>query len=170
MRVLVPAALAAAFVVAAGCSTSKTDPPGERRAFAQVMKGTAFADLDAARPGSSAEIESAPGWAVFSTIGAKAFLGGADGGLGLAHDGRTGAETYMRMSEPSFGFGLGSEQFRAVFVFRDAKTFHRFVDKGWDFRAGEPPPEIEVFRLADGRVAPDPALSGTKFWKDRDLN
>ena len=107
---------------------------------------------------------------MFSTIGARVFVGDAPGGFGVAHDTKSGTETYMRMTEPSFGAGLGSEQFRAVFVFRDEKTFREFVDKGWDFATDASGTQIEVFQLTDAGLVTDPTLAGTKFWKDRELN
>jgi hypothetical protein len=163
---------AAAAFAAAGCGPMhRANPRGERRAYAQVTKDTAVADLDAAVPGSRARLDEAPGWAVFSTVGARVFVGEEPGGFGIAHDTKSGAETYMRMSEPSYGAGLGSEQFRAVFVFGDEKTFRRFVDDGWEFRTDDPDPAIEVFQLtANGSELTAPTLAGTKFWRDKSLN
>jgi len=165
------AIVAAALGAAASCgNTHKVDPVAERRAFAQVTKDTALADLDAARPGARAKLDAAPGWAVFSTVGARMFVGEGGGGLGVARDAKSGAETYMRMSEPGDADGLGQSQFRAVFVFRDEKTFREFVDKGWEFPADASGTGIDVFQLGDGGVVADPALAGTRFWRDRSLN
>jgi hypothetical protein len=171
VRALV-AACAIVLGAASGCGSTKgkADPAAERRAYAQVTKDTAVADLDAAQPGMRARLDAAPGWAVFSTIGARVFVGEAPGGFGVAHDTKTGAETYMRMTEPSYGEGLGSERFRAVFVFRDEKTFREFVDKGWDFRTDAAGSQIDVFQLTDAGLATEPTLAGTRFWRDKGLN
>lgn len=156
---------------AAGCgSTVEADSGGERRAYAQVTKSTTLTDLDAAAPGTGDRLAKAPGWAVFSTIGARVFLGDSPGGFGVAHDTVTGVETYMRMSEPRLGDGAGGEHFRAVFVFRDEKTFRQFVDKGWDFASDSGASGIDVLQLTDAGGLTPPTLTGTKFWKDRELN
>jgi hypothetical protein len=164
------AILAAVLGVAAACSTSRSDPAAERRAFVQVTKETALADLDAARPDLRARLDAAPGWAVFSTVGARVLVGESGGGFGVARDTKSGAETYMRMSEPDGGDGLRPEEFRAVLVFRDEKAFREFVDKGWDFGTGAAAPAFDVFQLRDGDLVKAPVLAGTRFWKDRSLN
>jgi hypothetical protein len=170
-RIARAAIVAAVLGAAVACgSTRKTDPAAERRAFAQVTRDTTLAELDAARPGARAKLDAAPGWAVFSTVGARMFVGEGGGGVGVAHDAKSGAVTYMRMSEPDSGEGAGQAQFRAVFVFRDEKTFRDFVDKGWQFPADESGTGIDVIRLADGGVVADPAVGGMRFWRDRSLN
>jgi len=173
MRALVASSsLAIVLAGAAGCGSTpgKSDPGAERRAFAQVTKETAVTDLDSAQPGTRARLDAAPGWAVFSTIGARVFVGDAPGGFGVAHDTKSGDETYMRMTVPSYGAGLGFEQFRAVFVFRDEKTFREFVDKGWDFATDVAGSGIEVFQLTEAGRVTDPTLAGTRFRRDRELN
>jgi len=165
------AILAAVLGAAAACGgTHKVDPAAERRAFAQVTKETAIAELDAARPGARAKLDAAPGWAVFSTVGARVFVGEAGGGVGVARDTKSGAETYMRMSEPGDVDGFGQAQFRAVLVFRDEKTLRDFIEKGWEFETDDSGTAIEVFQLGDGGVVANPALAGTRFWRDRSLN
>jgi hypothetical protein len=76
----------------------------------------------------------------------------------------------MQMSEPSLGPGLGGDEFRAVFVFRDEQTFREFVRRGWEFRTDDPGPAIEVWQLDAGGEITEPVLAGTKYWRDKDLN
>jgi hypothetical protein len=154
--------LAAAALAAAGCIGTGHDSSGDRRAFARLAKDTALVELSKARPGSDVRLATAAGWAAFAEGGAGAFGGRPGSGLGVAHDNRTGVDTYMTMTSAD------TDPFRVVIVFDDAERFRAFVAGGGTLES-EQPPGIEVYRLIDGTLAPTAELAGTKFAPDGEL-
>lgn len=154
--------LAAAAFAAAGCMGTGRDGSGDRRAFARLAKDTALVELSKARPGSDARLAGAAGWAAFAEGGAGAFGGRPGAGLGVAHDNRTGVETYMTMKSAD------ADPFRVVIVFDDAERFRAFVAGGGTLEP-EQPAGVEVYRLIDGMLAPTTELAGTKFAPDAEL-
>jgi hypothetical protein len=154
----------AVVLLAAACASSA--PPGlsERRAYAELTKATTLAELDRARPDVRAQMSRAAGWAVFADGGAPA-LGMKDGvGFGVAHDNKTGAETYLRMRRPE-----GGRPCRLVLVFADVKPFAQFVAVGGRFD-GAPPEGVEVYQFLGPDPVVPPETAGTSFSLDPDLN
>lgn len=47
-------------------------------------------------------------------------------GRGVAHNNKTGKNTYMKMVSGGVGFGLGVKDFRAIFVFETKEAFDFF--------------------------------------------
>ena len=93
----------------------------------------------------------------------------------------------MKMGEVGIGLGLGVKDFRAVFVFHDAKTLERFVEHGWAFggqadaaaKAGDKGAavageavidNITIYQLTESGLALQATVKGTKYWKDDSLN
>ena len=139
-----------------------------------------------AKPGLQAEVKAAPGHAVFTTFGLTFLIGGAGGG-GVAQD-KAGHVTYMSMAQASAGpkVGIGSNE--TLIVFKTAKAYQNFVDKGWDFggsgaasagaggkKAGAGEGEqltldAKTYTYSKNGVELGGVVAGTKFWKDKDLN
>ena len=99
------------------------------------MRSRTLADLYRAQPDVRSRLESAAGHAVFSDVKVQIFTLGAGHGFGIAHDNRSGRDTYMRVAEIAAGIGIGVKDLRVVFVFHDALAFRRFVQEGWEFGA-----------------------------------
>jgi len=156
---------------------------------AEVQKATQ-ASLDKfykANPKLKGEVEAAPGYAVFTTYGLSFLVGGA-GGSGLAHDKGAKKDTYMSMAQASAGIDAGLSQRDMLVVFKSQKALHRFVDKGWEFggegniaagAAGKTAGggsgenminEATTYSLTRNGLEVGAALTGTKFWKDSELN
>ena len=121
--------------VALACATPKGDTVAERRRYVMQMKSQTLADLYRAQPSVRSRLESAAGYAVFSDMKVQIFTFGAGHGFGMAHDNRTGRDTFMRVAEIAAGIGIGVKDLRVVFVFHDPVAFRRFVEKGWKFGA-----------------------------------
>jgi lipid-binding SYLF domain-containing protein len=75
------------------------------------------------------------GYATFSNVGVNIVLFSAEGGKGMAHNNRTGVNTYMNMASGGVGLGLGVKDFRAVFLFENKKVYDTFVRSGWEANA-----------------------------------
>lgn len=128
------------------------------------------------------------GYATFANFGVNVILFSAEGGKGLAHNNRTGKNTYMNMASGGIGLGLGVKDFRAVFLFRDKKAFDSFVNSGWEAnaqadaaaKAGKSggavnaaitvAPGVRLYKLTQNGLAIQATIQGTKYWKDPDLN
>src|ERR1700752_5340663 len=91
-RATVFAALATALTFFGGAAIAAPDAAKQ----AEVRK-SAQATLEKfykAKPATKAEVQGAPGYAVFTTYGISFIVGGA-GGAGLAHDNKTNADTFI---------------------------------------------------------------------------
>lgn len=162
--------------------------PEEKRADIQKMRGETLEKLYRVHPLAKGAIRDAVGYAVFSNIGINVIFLSAAGGSGVAHDNRTGKDTYMNMVSGGVGFGLGIKDFRGVFVFATDKAFRQFVDSGWEAdvqadaaaKAGTKggsfagaitvAPGVELYQLTETGLALQATIQGTKYFKDKELN
>jgi lipid-binding SYLF domain-containing protein len=141
-----------------------------------------------AEPKTKAVIKLAYGYAVFSDLGVKILFGGTGNGKGVAINNRTKHQTYMKMIELQAGLGVGIDKFRVVFVFDDQRAFDSFVNSGWEFggqstlaaKAGDNGGAMSgavavadgvwMYQLTDTGLAVEISATGTKYYKDDDLN
>ena len=147
---------------------------------------TALADFYKAKPELKAQVAKAPGYGVFTTYGLSFLVGGA-GGSGLVHNSKTKHDTYMDMAQGSLGFQVGASQSRTLIVFKDAKAMDKFVTKGWEFGGGGGAAAgvagkdaglatggsisgADYYTLTPNGLQVGGAATGTKFWKNKDLN
>lgn len=141
-----------------------------------------------AEPKSKAAIHQAAGYAVFSDMGVKILLAGSGNGKGIAVNSKTKHETFMKMLEVQAGLGVGVTKFRVVFVFDSEKALDAFVNSGWEFggqstaaattgtKGGAMSGAVSVsdgvwmYQMTDKGLAADISATGTKYYKDDDLN
>jgi len=156
---------------------------------AEIRKATQVA-LDKfykAQPTLKGEVEAAPGYAVFTTYGLTFIVGGSGGG-GLAHDAKSGKDTFMKMAQASAGLQAGVAQNDVLIVFKSKKGLDNFVNKGWEFGgqgavaagaaghsagggAGQQEiAEAKTYSLTKNGLEVGAALTGTKFWKEKGMN
>ena len=165
----------------------KDDPDQERKDL-QKARTEALEKLYAEKPGTRSELESAKGYAVFSSIGVNLFLISTESGGGILRDNRTGKETYMKMFSAGGGIGMGVKDFSLIFVFHTVAAMEDFQKEGWDFSAKADAnvesddkgmgmetaatvmPGSTIYQLTDAGLALQATLHGTKFWADEDLN
>jgi len=147
----------------------------------------ALQDFYKADPKLREAVAGAPGYAVFTTFGLSFGLGGA-GGKGLAHDRKTGQDTYMSIAQASAGLQIGASDTRYLFVFDSPQSLAEFIDKGWDASAGAAvgagtgasAANVKagagnftggrMYALTKAGLQAGAAVAGTKAWKDKDLN
>ena len=156
---------------------------------AEIRKATQ-ASLDKfykAQPKLREEVKAAPGHAVFTSYGVSFVVGGA-GGTGLAHDPKSGGDTFMNMAQASAGVQAGIGGRDTLIVFKTRKAFDDFVAKGWEAGGGgaigagvgkksagggsgeQFINDANYYTLTKNGLEVGGAVSGTKFWKDKDLN
>lgn len=121
--------------VFSGCSTPQGTSVGERQAHVREVRDETLGKAYEFKPELRDEIAAAPGYAVFSNIGAQFFLLGGGQGFGLVNNNLTGEETFMNMATVALGMGLGVRDFRAIFIFDDEAVMREFVERGWQFGA-----------------------------------
>jgi len=178
----IAAAAAVAFTsTGAFAQSDKEKKQGEVRAKADQT----LADFFKAEPKLKAQVEKAPGYAVFTTYGLSFLIGGA-GGKGLVHDNKTKHNTYMDLAQASAGLQVGAQEARYLFVFKDAASIKRFIDSGWEAGAeggagakagktgggggGGQFTGGNVYSLTKNGFQAGGAVAGTKVWKDKELN
>jgi lipid-binding SYLF domain-containing protein len=140
------------------------------------------------QPSARYVIENAAGYGVFSTFGIRIFFAGGGTGKGFVHNNRTKRYTYMRMVQVQGGLGFGASKDRVIWVFETQKALTDFVSSGWDFGAKAQAaamvqdtggmfsgaisvaPGVYIYRLTETGLAAELTVSGTKYFKDPDLN
>jgi lipid-binding SYLF domain-containing protein len=90
----------------------------------------------------------------------------------------------MKMGTGGIGLGLGGQKYQVVFLIEAKQPFDDFVDRGWKADAAanaalwEEGVNVQarfvnglaVYQLNDKGVMLQADISGTKFWKDKNLN
>lgn len=160
----------------------------EQRTAVQDMRDSTLSRLYRTQPDAQRDIRSAVGYAVFSngSLAVIYFSGGY--GHGVAHDNRSGRDTYMEMASGGVGLGLGVKDYSTVFVFHDAKAFHDFETTGLDLSghvdaaakegakgdaytgAADVLPGVRVYQMTKTGLMAQAMVQGTKYWQDKDLN
>jgi len=151
------------------------------------MKEEVLAELFKSKPDTRAQIQAAPGYAVFSNANLNLFVVSAGTGYGLVKDMSDGHLTYMNMAEGGVGLGIGAKDYRIVMVFHTREAMNNFIESGWTFggnadaaaKAAEKGGSIEgeayygdvtVYTFTKSGLALQATIKGTKFWKDSELN
>jgi lipid-binding SYLF domain-containing protein len=148
----------------------------------------ALANLYEIQPAARYVIEHAAGYGVFSTFGLKIFFAGGTTGKGFVHNNRTKRYTYMRMLQVQGGLGFGASKDRVIWVFETQRALTDFVNSGWDFGAKAQAaamvqdtggmfsgavsvaPGVYLYQLTETGLAAELTVSGTKYFKDNELN
>ena len=141
-----------------------------------------------ADPKAKGVIQGAAGYAVFSNMGVKILVAGSGNGKGLAVNNKTKQETFMKMLQVQAGLGMGVKKFRVVFVFDNEKALDSFVNSGWQLGgqstaaaktgdkggsmagAASVSEGVWMYQLTDKGLAAEISATGTKYYKDGDLN
>lgn len=170
-----------------GCAGGVNATAAEQRAAINQMRSDTLSQLYSAKSSARAEILAAPGYATFSNANVNFILASVGGGYGIAHNNRTGNDTYMKMGELGVGLGAGVKDFRLVLVFHTPEALKRFIDHGWAFgaqadaaaKAGDKGAavgaeasvdDVSIYQFTEAGLALQATIKGTKFWVDNDLN
>jgi lipid-binding SYLF domain-containing protein len=178
-----------AYAVSSKGVNMKPKTPEEWRTYLRFRRDEALEDLYKIKPEAKQVIQRAQGYAVFTNFSMKIMMVGTGNGRGLVHDNKSGKETFMRMFSAGAGFGMGIDDFRAVFVFDDRQVMENFMNSGWSFggeadaaakvdqTAGDATagaiavaPGVHVYQLTKNGLSLTAMVSGTKYWIDKDVN
>ena len=161
--------------------------PEEKRSAILQMQDEVLTELYSLKPDVRAQINAAPGYAVFNNANINLIFASFGGGVGLVHDNVHGIDTYMRMGEIGLGIGAGVKEFRVVFVFHDHDALERFVELGWSFggqadaaaKAGDLGvavggeavfDNVTLYQLTQSGLSLQATVKGTRHWEYTELN
>ena len=172
--------------IIAGCATTGNTVSDKLNSI-HIMEDTVLTQLYALAPQTRAEIEAAPGYAVFSSANVNILFISFGAGYGVLKNNNTQQRTYMKMGEAGVGPGLGIKDFRAVFVFHSVDTMNSFKEDGWSLGANIDAAakieekgkavggsitvgDITVYDITQSGLMLQATLRATKYWKDAYLN
>ncbi len=170
-----------------GCASMGDGSTAEKRQAILTMKDQVLTQLFKQKPDTRAQINAAPGYAVFSNANVNLLFVAAGTGYGVVKDMASGKHTYMNMAEGGVGLGFGAKDYRIVMVFHTRDAMNNFVESGWTFggnadaaaKASQKGGSVEgeayfgdvtVYTFTETGLALQATVKGTKFWKDGDLN
>jgi lipid-binding SYLF domain-containing protein len=177
-----------ALACALGLAANAAADIGKQQKQIRSMVQDTLQELYKAEPKSKLAIRRAAGYAVFSDLGVKILFAGSGNGKGLAVNNKTKHETFMKMLQIQGGLGVGVEKFRVIFVFDNEQALDSFINSGWEFggqstvaakardRGGAMSGAVSVsdgvwmYQLTEKGLALDISATGTKYYKDDDLN
>jgi len=160
----------------------------QARLQVREMAQDALSSLYEIAPNTRRVIERAAGYAVFSTFGVKLFFAGGTTGKGMVVNKRTQRQTFMKMVQVQGGLGFGVNQNRLIFVFTNEQALRTFIDQGWEFGgqanlsammsgqggqfsgAAAVSPGVYLYQLTNTGLSATITVSGTKYFRDADLN
>lgn len=178
-----------ACIVISGCGpSSKKYTIPERQQIINDMAANTLQQLYHEEAATKQQVANAAGYGVFSNANVNIIFVSGGGGYGVVTNNRTGQKSYMKMGIGGLGLGLGAKDYRQVLIFRDSNTLQNFVDKGWEFgghadaaaKAGEQGGEVSgegdindditVYSMTEAGLALQATVTGSKYWKDDELN
>ena len=180
-------ATAMACALALAAHAAESDKEKQQKEIRNMAQDTLHR-LYKAEPKTKAAVSHAAGYAVFSNMGVKILLAGSGNGKGIAVNNKTKQETFMKMLQVQAGLGVGVKKFRVVFVFDTEKALDNFVNSGWQLGgqstaaaktgdkggsmagAASVSEGVWMYQLTDKGLAAEISATGTKYYKDGDLN
>ncbi len=96
------------FLLCIGAGLGFAKDTEQERAEIQKMRSKTLAKLYRIHPAAKSNVQKSAGYAVFSNVGINLLVLSASGGHGVAHDNKTGQDTYMKMISGGVGIGLRS--------------------------------------------------------------
>ena len=171
-------------LLATGCIGPSGATPAEKRLFVDRMARETLQALYEQHPEAKQKVENGVGYGAFSDFGYALVTGGSSHGYGVVVNNQTGARTYMKMLEASYGVGIGVKEFRTAIVFDDEKVLDDFVKVGLAAGAeGDASTAttggsqvrslakgMEVYHITDKGFFLRAALHAAKYYPDKKLN
>ena len=170
-----------------GCSTTPRNTAEDHREAILQMHDNTLTEFYQLKDSARAEIEAAPGYAIFNSAGIKLLLVSGGGGRGVVVDNRNATNTYMNMAELGAGLGLGINDVRVVFIFHNAAALDDFLINGFTIGASATASakiddrgdagsgevvlnDISMYQITDNGLAVELMVTGTRYWPDSRLN
>ena len=177
-----------ALVCAIALTAQAADDKAKQQKQVQEIANKTLQQLYKAQPTAKSAVQHAAGYAVFNDMGIKILFAGSGTGKGVAVNNKTKKQVFMKMIELQAGLGVGVEKFANVFVFENDKVLDDFINSGWEFGgqasaaaktttkggamagAASVSEGVWMYQLTEKGLAAEIAGTGTKYYKDDDLN
>lgn len=157
--------------------------PEQARAKIDSNAESALSRLFKASSAAKKQFDAAAGYAVFDTRKFSILIT-TGFGSGVAVNKSSDKRTYMKMATGGLNIGGGVKFYQVVFLFPDEVTLSNFVEHGWSadtdamVESGKEGASLGlqlkngviVHNLSDKGLVLAASLTGTKYWKDGDLN
>jgi len=170
-----------------GCSPGGRLTNAEKIQAINTMADETLQRLYTEKPSTKDEVKKAAGYAAFSNANVNIIFASGGGGYGVVVDNATGKKTYMKMGSGGIGLGLGAKDYRQVMIFNTQDALKKFIYSGWVFgghadaaakagdKGGEASGEgaigeVKVYSMTESGLALQATVTGTKYWKDDELN
>lgn len=127
--------LVVAFTLLAGCASSPEEQ-GPTRDELDKMGEKTIATLIETKPQMQELLDKSVGYTVVNMTITKIPVVGTGVGYGVVIDRRTGTRSYIRVSQFEVGGGLGTEKYKVLIVFDDAKLLEKAAAGTWLYDAG----------------------------------
>jgi len=164
-------------------SLTTKETPEESRKKIDSMAANTLKRLFAERKGAKGLHDKSHGYAVFDTRKFSILITTGFGG-GVAVERGSAKRSYMKMATGGVNVGLGGQFYQLVFLFETKAKFDKFVNEGFEAGAsagavtGKASEELDVrftdgvavFQLTEKGLLLAADLTGTRYWKDGDLN
>ncbi len=162
--------------------SGEKESPEELRRKIDASEADAMQRLGQQSSSAKALMEKSVAHAVFDTRKISLLLTSGFGAGGMVD--KDGKRTYMKMATGGVNVGYGIQSYRVIFLFPDQGSANDFLQSGWDAgadamaAANEDSADtglklkngVTVFKLDEKGLALSATLTGTKYWKDADLN
>ncbi|NOQ65201.1 MAG: hypothetical protein GQ582_11880 [Methyloprofundus sp.] len=174
-------------LILSGCSVTG-GTKNDKISNIHKMRSADLAELYKVAPAAQRKIANAYGYAVFDNKGIYILAVSTGQGYGVAHNNKTGKDTYMKMFSAGAGVGMGAKSYSAVLIFADKTVYDYFLETGLtgngsaDIAAQykdegdsaslglDVAPGVSLYQITKTGLALQATLQGTKFWKDDSLN
>jgi len=174
-------------IALAGCSPGSKLTTTEKKHAIDTMASETLQRLYTEKVSTKDEVKNAAGYGAFSNANVNIIFASAGGGYGVVVDNATGERTYMKMGSGGVGFGIGAKDYRQVLIFNTEEAMKGFIYSGWEFgghadaaaKAGDKGAEAsgegmigdtKVYAMTEAGLALQATVTGTKYWKDDELN
>jgi lipid-binding SYLF domain-containing protein len=177
--------LAACGLAVLGLAACQSTPSGSdvdaRRASILKHADETMIKLYAEHPKAREEIAAAPGYAVFDLASVNAVLLVGQAGKGVMVNNRTRVPTYMKAVRAGTGPGLGYQEMRQVFIFKNETAMQQFLlgQAGGDVSASATVgtanrqqsfnPNITTYQMTERGFAVQANWGGTAYLADSEL-
>lgn len=157
--------------------------PDRSRTEIDDMAAATLNELFATNAGAKALFDQSFGYAVFDSR-KMSFMITTAFGSGVAVERADRRRTYMKMASGGVNVGLGAHWYQVVFLFETLPVFQGFVNDGWDAGGGGSAVAanqgasleatfnngLAVYQITDKGLMLAADLTGTKYWRDDELN
>jgi len=128
--------VAIAFLLLAACASPSSEEQGPTRNELDEMDEKTIATFIATKPQLKELLDNSVGYTVVNMTITKIPVVGTGVGYGVVIDRRTGTRSYIRVTQFEVGGGIGTEKYKVLIVFDDAKLLEKTAAGAWHYDAG----------------------------------